>query len=65
MEGRFQLLKQKDIDSLSEKAKNDNTSKSMKTWINQFESWAEWKKKDKDLCSYDPAELNKTLSILC
>jgi len=47
MEGRFQLLTQKDIDSLSEKAKNDNTSKSTKTWINQFKSWAEKKKKDK------------------
>ena len=58
---RFELLSKEEIDKLSSNAQNENTNRSTRTWINQFVKWAEWKEKEKELSSYDPAALNETL----
>ena len=60
-EERFKLLSKEDIDKLSANAQNENTNRSTKTWDNQFRKWADWKKKEKELSSYEPAVLNETL----
>ena len=63
MASRFASVSSEVINSLAENAKNANTEKSTKIWINVFKAWATVHGKDVNFENYTDAEkLDKTLS---
>lgn len=58
---RFPQLTEDEVDSFYAKANCQNTSKSTKTWLNAYLSWAELRNQRKDIENLSPAELNSVL----
>ena len=61
MAERFPDFQVEEIQELKENSENQNTKKSISTWLNVWTSWAESKNFENNLLSYEPKQLDETL----
>ena len=58
---RFPRLTEDEVDSFYAKASSHNTSRTTKTWINAYLSWAETRNQRQDIENLSPVDLNAVL----
>ena len=58
---RFAQLAPSELDEIVDNTINANTSKSTKTWLNVYSSWATVRGHSQDIHALPPVELNKVL----
>ena len=56
MSGMFSQVNDSEINSLAENAKNNNTIKSTRFWMNVYKEWATVRGKDTQLENYNIAD---------
>ena len=63
MVDRFVNSNSEHVEMFIRNSKNENTSRSTNSWVNQFAAWAKWKGKQETLETYTPDELDETLCL--
>ena len=64
-ESRFASFDEIVVDQLKLNAKYKNRTKSIQTWLNVWEKWANERKFNPKLEEYEPEDLNKKLQMVC
>ena len=60
---RFSSVSEDDRNILQEKARNENTTNSTNTWINTYNSWADWRGKKNNIECCMASEMDEILSL--